>query len=137
MPSSVRGVQSVHHLDGQVENFVDSKRLGGDALLQCPPLQALHDDEGLAVGLADIVQRADVGMIERRDCAGLALKALQSDAVAGHLLRDKFERHHAPQPRVFGPIDDAHAALAERGQNAVVGDRLSDHLQEDTCRIPF
>ncbi len=40
-----------------------------DAVLQRLPLEKLYDDERLAVVLANVVDRADVGMVERRSGA--------------------------------------------------------------------
>jgi hypothetical protein len=41
------------------------------------PLQQLHSDQGAAFVLADVMNGADIGMIEGRGGAGLALEALQ------------------------------------------------------------
>ena len=46
----------------------------GDCRLQRGALQILHRDEGAAVLLADVMNGADVGMIQRGGGAGLALE---------------------------------------------------------------
>ena len=60
----VRGAQRIGDLDSQVEQFIDVQRLSRDALPQRLAFQVLHGHERPAVGLADIVQRADIGMIQ-------------------------------------------------------------------------
>ena len=47
--------------------------------------------------------------------------------------RQELERHGAPEPRVLGLVDDAHAAAAELG-DAVVRDGLADHAPPSTGR---
>ena len=56
-------------------------------------LDVLHDQ----VIRADIVERADVGMIQRGDGAGFALEAI------GKLVRAELDRHVAIQPRYRAP----------------------------------
>ncbi len=41
------GVQRVHHLDGEIQQFLDSERFGSDAVLESAAFQALHNEEGL------------------------------------------------------------------------------------------
>ena len=62
-----------------------SKRPPGDALLQRGALQVLHDDEGAAVLLADVVNRADVGVIQGGGGAGLAPETVQGVAGRGRI----------------------------------------------------
>ena len=63
----------------------DSSSLGlqrpaRDAVLQRHAVQKLHGDERLAVLLADVVDRADVGMVQRGGGLRLALEAAQEPA---------------------------------------------------------
>ena len=81
----------------------------------------------LAGVLSDVVDGADVRMIQGRGGAGLALKPFDRTRISRQLLGEEFQRNDAPQPRVFGPVDDAHAALAQLLQDAIVRDGLADH----------
>jgi hypothetical protein len=56
-------VQRVCDLAAPLQNPVDRKSLSGNGGLQRPPLQQLHGNELPGVVLADVVYRADVGMI--------------------------------------------------------------------------
>ncbi len=79
--------------------------------------------------LVDVVDRADVGVLERGGRAGLALKPLERLSVAGQLLGQELQRHAAAELQVLGLVDDAHAAAAELRDDAVVGDGLADHQE--------
>ncbi len=52
-------------------------------LLERLPLHQLHHDERLAGVLVDVVDRADVGMIERRGGLSFALEPFEGGAVVG------------------------------------------------------
>ena len=65
---------------------------------------------------ADVVQRADVRMIERGHRARLALEALPRLRVAGDLRRQHLDRDAAIQPRVPRPIHLPHAARRRAGR---------------------
>ena len=50
-------------------------------MLQRLALEIFHDDEHTTFLLADVVYRADVGVIQRRSRPRLALKASQSNGI--------------------------------------------------------
>ena len=62
--------------------------------------------------LADVVERADVGMIELRNHARLAVEALAKLSICGELGRERLDRDDAVESRVAGFVDLAHAARA-------------------------
>ena len=99
----------------------------GDELVQRRALQQFHRHEMAAGVLADIVDRADVRMIECRGGAGLALEPFDRTRIPRQLFGEEFQCDGTPQPRVFRPVDDAHAALTQLFQNAIVRDGLADH----------
>src|SRR6185437_12971433 len=102
-------------------------RMAGDHSFESAAFQQLHNHEVTAVLAADFVDGADVGMVERRGSAGLALKSLQSLWVARQLFREELQSDAPPQGEVLGLIDHAHPATAELLQNAVMGDGLTNH----------
>ena len=101
-----------------------------DAMLQRHAVQKLHGDEGLAVLLADVVDGADVGMIQRGSGPGFAAEAVQGLRVAGDLVGQELEGDEAMQPRVLGLVDHTHTAAAELFHDAVVRDGLVDHVPD-------
>ena len=58
-------------------------------------------------------------MVQRREHFGFALKASQPIVIGRDGRRQDLDGDLALQPRVGGPIDLAHAALAEQGSDFV------------------
>ena len=54
-------------------------------------LQELHHDERLVVFLVDVIDRADIGMVQSGRGLGLSSEASQRLWVAGYILGEKFE----------------------------------------------
>jgi len=59
------------------------------------PFEVLHDDERGAVLVADVVQGADVRMIELRGRAGFAVEALAELRISGERRREDLDRDGA------------------------------------------
>lgn len=74
-------------------------------------LDELHGDPCLAPLFADVIDGADVGVLE------LGGRPRFAEGVRGRL--DELERHVAIQPGVARAIDGAHAAFAESGDDLV------------------
>jgi len=79
----VRRIQSIGNLNGHVEQFVGLDGTARDALPERLAFEQFHGDEGLTFGLVDVVDGADVGMIQCRSRLCLASEALQSVFVLG------------------------------------------------------
>ena len=99
-----------------------------DAMLESRAIQKFHGDESLAILLANVVDGADVGMIESRRRLGFALKAGRACASRA-IIGEKFEGDETMEAGVLGLVDDAHAAAAELLDDAVVRDGLADHAE--------
>jgi hypothetical protein len=86
-PGGVRGIERVGDLDAEIEHALERQRTTRDFLLQRVAVEQLHHDEGLAVVLADVVNHADVRMIQRRGDARFAAEALEHLGIRGQLGR--------------------------------------------------
>ena len=84
------------------------------------PLEHLHRDIGAALEFSDLIDGADVGMIERGSGARLALEALGSLAVVCEHIRQEFQGHTPAKTQVFGLADFTHSAGAETAQNSIM-----------------
>jgi len=96
------------------------------------PFEQLHHDEVLPVVircLPDVVNGADMRMVERGCGSRFALKTLHRLRVGGEVRREELQGHLSSEPRVFRAVDDAHAAAAKHVQHAIVGDDLADHWE--------
>ncbi len=123
----VRRIQGIGNLDAQVQQLIRSYGAVLDSVLQGLPFQVLHDDEGLAFVIADVVDGADVGMIECRGRSGLPLETIQCLFVLGKLFRQKFQGHIAAQAGVLSLVDHTHPTATQFLCDFVVGDGLADH----------
>ena len=100
--------------------------LAGDAVLEGLALQQLHGDERAAFEFADVVNGADVGVIEGGGGASFAAEAFDGLRVLRNFVREKFQRDVAAEARVLGFVDHAHATAAEFFEDVVVGDGSTD-----------
>src|ERR1700691_1015245 len=55
----------------RVEHGFDLQRLASDPVPECLPLQQFHGDEGSPIGLVDLVDCADVRVVQRGRSFGL------------------------------------------------------------------
>jgi hypothetical protein len=122
----VRGIERVGDLNAEVEDLLDVHGAAGDGVLERLALEEFHDDEGMAVFFAGIVNRTDIGVIKGGGGLGFALEAFEGGGVAGQGFREEFKGHLALETDVVGTVHDAHTPAAEFVQDAVVGDGLAD-----------
>ena len=90
-------------------------------------LQQLHGDEGPAVRFVDLMNRADVGVIQRRGGSRFTFESFQRLRIAREFFRQELQRDVATELEVFRFVHHAHAAAPELFQDAIVGDGLPDH----------
>ena len=82
-------------------------------------LYVFHDNEVNAVLTADVVQRADVRMIQAGDGFGLALEALTACHIVGEMRGKNLDGDRTLQSHITRLINLAHSARAERRDNFV------------------
>jgi hypothetical protein len=126
-PLGVGGVQRIRELDPELQQFLRLEGLPGDAVLQRLPLQQLHADEGLALVLVDVVDGADVRVIQGGRGPGFTPEPFEGDLVAKELLGQELQCDGSVETGVLGLVDDTHASATELLEDAVVGDGLADH----------
>src|SRR5438128_4289970 len=69
--------------------------------------------------MADVEQRADVWMLQRRDSTRFTVEALAQLRIGGELRWQDLDRDRPIEPRVARAVDLAHAAGSERRDNLV------------------
>jgi hypothetical protein len=106
----------------------------------------------MSVGIADIVDAADVGMGDLPRDADLIVKLGEAMRIGRECGREKLQRDRMAEPQILGLIDDTHAAASElpddpiaarqrhaAGQCRVAevrdGRRLAGAGRRQTCRL--
>jgi hypothetical protein len=76
------------------------------------PSRHSHDDVEAVLVLADIVNRADVGVVEGGGGTGFALESLAGLRVLGQRFGQELEGYATAEAPVFGFIDHSHTPTA-------------------------
>ena len=116
---AVRDRECIGDGDPDLENLAERHGTFTNTLGQGLAFEKLHDEVVGAGVRADVVEMADVGMIERGDGAGLALHALLEFGRVGEMCSENFNGYDAIEPSVAGAVDLAHAARSERRLNFI------------------
>ena len=116
---AMRRIERTGNRGGVPDRAIDRKRAtlqdGGERLA----LQVLHDEVAGALLFADVVQRADVRVVETGDDARFTLEAFPRVRCLSERRREDLDSDGAIQPRVTRLIHLAHAACTERRDDLV------------------
>src|SRR5262245_30680300 len=112
-PVSMRRVERRSHLRSDAQNFVHGQGTTPEPAVEGLAVEELHDEIRVLALDADVVERADVGMVEAGDGLRLDLKAGAGLGGGSERGRDELERYVTTEPRVARAIDLSHAARAE------------------------
>ena len=119
-------VEAIGNFDGDVEELGNFDGPALDAVLKSLPFEKFHGDEGAAFEFANIVNGADVGVIEGGSGAGFAMEALDGLGIIGNVVGEEFEGDVAAEAGVLGFVDHAHPAAAEFFLDGVMRDGTAD-----------
>ena len=97
-------------------------------MLQRHTIQKLYGDERLRLSLPNVIDCADIRMVQRRGRLRLSLESRQGLRVSRHILGEEFQRNKTVQPYVLSLIDHAHTATTELFYDSVVRDGLTHEL---------
>ena len=125
----VRGLQRIRDLNGDMEETIEFHRLAGDDVLQRCAVQEFHGDERAPGVFANIVNRADVGMIQRRGRLRLTFEPRQHLRVFGDLVRQEFQRHKAVQTGILRLVDHTHSPAAQFLHDAVMRNGMTNEFR--------
>ena len=91
-------------------------------MFQRHPVHEFHGDERFTRILADVMNGANVGMIQRGRSFGLAAKTFECLRIAGEFHGKEFQRDKTIEASVLRFIDHAHTATAEFFDDALMRD---------------
>src|SRR5215212_594067 len=74
---------------------------------------------------ADLMNRDDIWMIQRRDRARFLAEPAQSIFICDEVIGQQFEGHAAAQSRIMGQVDFSHSTAAEKFEDLVWTKRLA------------
>jgi hypothetical protein len=86
----VRRIERIRDLNGQRQSHIGFHRTPRDPVLQRHPVQKLHGDESLPMLIVNLVDRADIGMVQRGSGLSFPLEAGQGLRIFGNLVRQEF-----------------------------------------------
>jgi len=120
--------QRVGELDGVAKHFQDREGTLEETLRQRLSFEILHHEErdrirtrklAGACGFADVVETANVRMIERRDGARLVFESSSAAGVDGEFLGQHLDRNDAIKARIACLVYLTHAAGPNQPENLV------------------
>ncbi len=116
-------IECFRDLDSEAQQFIGGQGPAGDSVFEITAFQQFHDEQRLAVKLHDIVDRANVRMIQRGGGACLASKAFEVSRIAGTHVTQEFHGDVTAESHIFGAIDNTHTAGTKRRFNLIGSDR--------------
>ena len=135
-PAPVRLVQRVGDLPADTKRLFEGELAPGQTVGECLAFQELHDEVlGLAL-TSHVVERADVRVRQLRDRLRLTLQTLARLGRRGQPRGQDLDRDLAAEPRVFGAVDLAHSARAERREDLVRAETGAVSQRHGFGRLP-
>ena len=120
-----RGVgrgQRRRRLDADVKDLAKRQRSALETLAHGFALDEFRYQESCGVVIADLVDRQDVGMIERRCGPSLVKKAGEAFRIAAELAAQDFQSHRPSEGGIERLVNCAHAAAAQQALNLIAAD---------------
>src|ERR1700746_2326250 len=115
-------VQSVSYLDAQIEYCLVLQRSAIDPVPERQPLQQFHGDEGSPFALINLINRADVRVVEGGRSFGFPLETAEGLCVVGEFVGQELQGDVATELEVFSFVDHTHAPAPDLAEDAVMGD---------------
>ena len=106
-------VERIDDLNAIAQDLLDRKRPLQQTISECLAFQIFHDEKIRAVLVADIVERADVRMIQTRHGVRFALHALPQLCIANQIGAQDFDGYITTEFGIARQIHLTHTARAE------------------------
>src|SRR5262249_53825469 len=123
----VGGRDAFGRLGRDIEEPAAGDRAAIDQSAEGLAFDQFGDDVRLPVGLSDVVDGDDIGVVERAERARLLLEPLAADHVAGNVSGQDLDGDGAVEAAVLRAPDLSHAALAELLENVIIAESAAGH----------
>jgi hypothetical protein len=110
----MRGCERIGDLHRDLQRLFERRRAALQPLLERLALEVLHHEEVDIILPSDVVEGADMRMIQSRDAAGFPFEALAQLTRRRHVRGKHLDGHGAIEPRIASAVDLSHAARAEQ-----------------------
>src|SRR3989304_915072 len=101
----MRLVEGIGDLDAGAQGLVEWQRTFLYTIGQSLPFEVLQHQEVHPILASDVIERADVRMVQARDGTGLALEAVTKSGVVGQVRRQDLDGHGAIESGVLRLVD--------------------------------
>jgi len=95
-PRRVRRTEGVSDFDVKRQQHIDFQRTSSNAVLQHHAVQKFHGDERLPFVFPDLMDGADVGMVQGRSCPGFAPETFERLRVTSNVLGQELNATKRP-----------------------------------------
>jgi hypothetical protein len=119
IPARWRFIERIGNLRTELQDLLKRQRTLLKALEESLAFDTLHDEKVHTVLLANVVERANVRMVETGDGFGFALEALLTYGIGRKMWRKNLDRYNALQPRIPCAIHLTHPARTDRLQDLI------------------
>ena len=126
-PAVVRGLERARDLARDPQRLAKRQGATRQAISECCAFDQFEDQSPKPSGLFDLVNRADVRMIERGEQTGLTREAGEPIGIASHMRGQNLDRDVPAEFWIARTVDLAHAARAEQLADDVRPERGSWH----------
>jgi hypothetical protein len=120
-------IESVGNLNPKLKSLLDGESMTLEILTESFTVNEFHDDEGMVVLFANVIDGADAGMIESGSGVRFAAETLQGLRILLHVIGQKFQGHNAVKASVHGFVDNTHSARAKFSLDAIVRNGPVNH----------
>ena len=120
-------VQRIGNLDRMPQRALQRQRTFRERRRERLAIEVLHDEIGDAVLLADVVQRADMRVIELRNRPCLAVEPVTKLRIGRQRFREDLDGDGPVETRIAGLVDLAHAAFAQLVEDSIRAEFSTDH----------
>src|SRR5215469_15108027 len=104
--------------------------MDANQMLESGTFKKLHSNKGFAIDFANIIDGADIGVVQSGGGLRFTLEPRQGLPVLGHIIRKKLHGNKAMEPSVLSFVDHAHSTTADFFEDMVVRDGLADHRKK-------